>query len=168
MARQFRLWEHAQVVNLLPNAADAAGRTSGYISVAYGHKVFIVCEVNQGNAAQVTFTPLQATNSAGANAKAIGSAPIAANPNTAISGGSDQFTFPAAAANYQTDVGINNKIVIFEIDPAEVMDINNTAVGAFNHIAIQTSASNAANITSARAIVTPLRDARQNPPTTYV
>jgi hypothetical protein len=168
MARQFRLWENAIVTNLLPPSADAAGRVSSYVSLRDALKAYIVCEVNQGNAAQVTFTPLQATNSSGSNSKAIGAAPITLNDDTSTATGSDQNVAQTAAASFQTDTTLKNKLVIFEIDPAEVMDINNTSVGAFQHIAIQTSASNAANITSALLVVTPLRNAAGNPNTCYV
>jgi hypothetical protein len=171
MPAPFRLWENAQVVQLLPPAADAAGRTSSYVSLKYGHKAFLVCSVNQGNAAQVTFTPLQATDNLGTNSAAIGSAPIAYCPDTSVATGSDQFTIEPAAANFQTDVALKNKLVLFEIQPEEVMNVNNLSSGAplpFQHIAIQTSASNAANITAAWLIVTPLRDQRLNPPTTFV
>ncbi|HUC70389.1 MAG TPA: hypothetical protein VMS01_04275 [Stellaceae bacterium] len=172
MATPFRLWENAQIVNLLPAAADAAGRISSYVSVKYGHKAFLVCGVNQGNAATVTFTPLQATDNLGTNSAGLSAgAPIAADLDTSTSTGSDQFTFPAAAASYTTDAGLKNKIVVFEIDPVEQMNPNNLASGnplPFSHIAIQTGASNAANITSAYLVVMPLRDQRLNPPTTYV
>jgi len=47
-------------------------------------------------------------------------------------------------ASFQTDVGLKDKFVVFEFDPAELDLANN-----FNHIAIQTSASNAGNITEA-------------------
>lgn len=161
MARNFRLWENGQLVSLLAPAADAGGRTSGYVTVENAHKAYIVCLVNQGNAAQVTFTPLQATNSSGANSKAVGAAPIVVDANT---GSSDVLAVQAAAASFQTDAGTNNKIVIFEIDPIESMDLNNTTVGPFQHIAVQTSASNAANITSALLILMPIRFAGQNPP----
>jgi hypothetical protein len=162
MARQFRLWENAQVISLLAPAADAAGRTSAYVTVKFGHKAFIVCYVTQGNAATVALTPLQATDSSGTSSKAVNAVPIAADLDVVTS---DQFTFPTQASNYTTDAGVKNKIVIFEIDPAEAMDINNTTK-PFEHIAIQTGASNAANITSALLVVMPLRDARLNPPTT--
>jgi hypothetical protein len=172
MATPFRLWEQAQIVNLLPAAADAAGRTSSYVSVKYGHKVFLVCGVNQGNAATVTFTPLQATDNLGTNSAGLtAGAPIANIVDTSVATGTDQFTIDAAATSFTTDAGLKNKVVVFEIDPVEQMNPNNLAAGnplPFNHIAIQTGASNAANITSAYAIVMPLRDQRQNPPTTYV
>lgn len=166
MPAPFRLWENAQVVSLLAPAADAAGRTSPYVTVKFGAKAFVVCAVNQGNAAQVTFSVLQATDNLGTNSAAIGAAPLAVNLNT---GASDQFTFPAAAASYQTDTGTNNKLVIFEIQPEEVLNVNNVSAGAplpFQHVAVQTSASNVANITAAVLVVMPLRDQRQNPPTT--
>lgn len=171
MGRQFRLWENAEVVSLLKPAADAGGRTSAYVSLKNGHKAFIVCYINQGNAAQVTLSPLQATDNAGSNSKAIGVTPIATNLD-ADTTPADQFAMQAATATYQTDAGTKTKIVIFEIDPDECMDINNTALGlnqgAFNHIAIQTSASNAGNITAALLVVQPLRFAQQNPPTANV
>lgn len=172
MARQFRLWENGHVVSLLPPAADSAGRTSAYVSLLNAHKAYIVCEVNQGNAAQVTFTPLQAQDTSGTNSKGLTQvAPIVANLNTSAS---DTLSVATSAASYQTDVGTNNKIVIFEIEPQEVMDLNSQTVNAsgipqpFNHIAIQTSASNAANITNARLIQIPLRFAQQLPPSANV
>ena len=171
MARQFRLWENAQVVNLLPAAADAAGRTSTtYANIKFGHKAFLVCGVNQGNAATVLFTPLQASSTSGTGSKALtNAAPIAVNLDTSLATGGDQFTFPTQATSYTTDAGVKNKLVIFEIDPAEVMDLVTGAggSGAFSYIGVSTGASNAANITSAHLIITPLRDARLNPPSTY-
>ena len=172
MARQFRLWEQGHVVNMLAPAADAAGRTSPYYSMFNAHKAYLVCMVNQGNAAQVTFTPLQAQDDVGTNSKALTSnAPIVANLNTSAS---DVLAVATAAANYQTDAGTNDKIVIFEIEPQEVMDINSLTLNAnsepqgFNHIAIQTSASNAANITSVLLVQIPLRYAQTLPPAVTV
>ncbi len=162
IGRQFRLWEHGHPVLVLPAAADAAGRTSAYFSVRNAHKVFIECVVNQGNAAQVMFTPLQATDNLGTGSKALtAAAPIVADLNTTAS---DTLAVAAAAVNYQTDVGLNPKFVIFEIDPAESMDVNNL----FDHLAIQTSASNAANITCAIFQLLPLRFQQQLPPAATV
>lgn len=146
MSKQFQFVYQCPPIGLLPPAADAAGRTSPYKSLRNASgKVAIVCRVNQGNAAQVTFTPLQAQNSAGLNSKAVGTnanPPIFFNINTTLS---DTLTAQAAAASFQTDVGLTDKIVVFEFDPADCLDLAN----GFNHIAIQTSASNAANITDA-------------------
>jgi hypothetical protein len=143
MSKQFQFSYQCPPIGLLPPAADAAGRTSPYKSLRNcSGKVAIVCRVNQGNAAQVTFTPLQAQNSSGTGSKAIGVAPIFFNINTTLS---DTLVQETPAASYQTDVGTTDKIVVFEFDPADCLDM----VNGFNHIAIQTSASNAANITDA-------------------
>ena len=149
MASQFSLPYQLPPINLLPPAADAAGRTSSYVSMRNALKAWIICTVNQGNAAQVTFSPLQAKDNVGTGSKAIGgadtTAPIWYVANSALSGGSDLLVAQAAALTFQTDVNLYNKIVIFELAPEGVLDLVNN----FNHIAIQTSASNAANITSA-------------------
>jgi len=175
MARNYRLWENAQIVSLLKPAADAAGRTSTYVSLANGHKAFILAYITQGNAATVALTPLQAQDSAGTNSKGLtAAAPIAVNLDTDTVP-SDLLTIVANATSYTTDAGVKTKLVMFEIDPIESMDLNNTtslnASGQqqpFNHIAIQTGASNAANITSALLIITPIRFAQLNPPTANV
>jgi len=160
MAVNYRLWEMAQVISLLSPAADAAGRTSAYVSLKNAQKAFIVCYITQGNAATIALTPLQASAVAGTGSKALTSAaPIAVNLDTDTIP-SDTMSIVAAAANYTTDAGVKNKIVIFEIDPIESMDINN----GFNHIAVSTGASNAANITSALLVITPLRYQQQVPP----
>jgi hypothetical protein len=163
MARHFRLWEDAEVINLLKPAADAAGRTSAYVSLKNCHKAYLVCQVNQGNAATVQFTPLQAQDNLGTGSKAIGAAPIATNLDTDTTP-ADQFTIQPVAVSFTTDAGLKNKLVLFEIEPQEVMDL----VNAFDHIAIQTGASNAANITGAILVGHPLRYRQTNPPTANV
>jgi hypothetical protein len=143
MSKQFQFSYQCPPIGMLPPAADAAGRTGPYKSLGNcSGKVAVVCRVNQGNAAQVTFSVLQATSSAGAGSKAISAAPIFFNINTTLS---DTLAAQTPAVNFQTDVGLTDKIVVFEFDPADVMDLAN----GFNHIAVQTSASNAANITDA-------------------
>ena len=166
MARQFSLPEILAPVSLLTPQADAAGRTSRYVNMAKVDKAWIICTVNQGNAAQVTFTPLQAQNVGGGGSKAINATLIWSNLNE---GANDQFngfnTLPVGsqiprAANYQTDVGLQDKMVIFEISPQDQLD----QVNGFTFVAIQTSASNAANIT--QAAILPLHRFQQaNPPT---
>jgi hypothetical protein len=142
MSKQFTTVYTIPPIGLLPPAADAAGRTSPYKSLRnINGKVAIICRVNQGNAAQVTFTPVQAQDSSGTNSKAIPAVPIFVNGDTTVS---DTLAVQASAASYQTSATLKDKIVVFEFDPAE-LDVSN----GFNHIAIQTSASNAGNITAA-------------------
>jgi hypothetical protein len=142
MAKQFNFVYQAPPVVLLPAAADAAGRTGTYKSMRnVAGIVSLECHVNQGNAAQVTFTPLQAKDSSGTGSKVIPSIQVFYNADTSVA---DALPAQANAANFQTDVALKDKVVIFQFDPAE-LDMAN----GFNHIAIQTSASNAANITYA-------------------
>jgi len=143
MSKQFQFSYQCPPIGLLAPAADAAGRTSTYKSLRNcSGKVAIVCRVNQGNAAQVTFSPLQAQDSSGTGSKAIPSVPIFYNADTSAS---DTLVAQTAAASFQADATTSkDKFVVFEFDPAE-LDLAN----GFNHIAVQTSASNAANITDA-------------------
>jgi hypothetical protein len=142
MARQFSLPEIIPSVSLLAPAADAAGRTSRYVNLGKCDKAWIVCHINQGNAATIALTPLQAQDTSGTGSKAISATQIWTDLDEVTL---DQFTKQANAANYTTDAGVKDKIVIFEISPQDCMDMAN----GFHTIAIQTGASNAANITEA-------------------
>ena len=142
MARQFSLPEIIPPVQLLNPAADAAGRTSGYVNVSKLDKAYIVCHLTQGNAATVQFSVLQAQDTSGTGSKAISATPIWSNLDESVT---DQLTKQTSAASYTTDAATKNKVVIFEISPQDCMDL----VNGFHTIAVQTGASNAANITEA-------------------
>ena len=146
MARQFSVPYQIPPVSLLAPAADGAGRTSSYRSLKNALKAWIIVHVNQGNAAQVTLTPYQAKDVSGTGAKAINAVPVWLNDATATS---DALVAQAAAANFQTDANVADKIVIFEITPDVALDIAN----GFRTIGIATSASNAANITEAILLI---------------
>ncbi len=158
MARQFSLPAQLPPISLLPSTADAAGRTGAFRSLKNAHKAWIIARVNQGNAAQVTFTPLQAQDVSGTGAKTIPAVPIWANQDTSVS---DALPAQAAAASFQTSVALKDKIVIFEIDPSN-LEVNN----GFDCIALQTSASNTANITSASLHILS-RYQQASPPSSY-
>jgi len=153
MSSRFSLPYSVPPIDLLPPAADAAGRTSSYVSLANALKAWIVVTVNQGNAATVALTPLQATSLAGAGSKAIGGvdtvAPIWLTNDTSTATGSDAIVPQTAALSFTTDATLKNKQVIFELTPEAIMDLAN----GYDHIAIQTGASNAANITSAKLFI---------------
>jgi hypothetical protein len=135
-----------QVETLLPAAADAAGRASPFVSLKGAAKVSIIAFVNQGNAAPVTFSLVQATNVAGAGVKALAnSAPISFDQNTAIG---DATTLGTAGVSFTTDATIFNKMVVFDVDPA-LLDVNN----GFDCIGVTTGASNAANVTTVLAVL---------------
>lgn len=131
---------------MLAPAADSAGRTSNYFSLRNALKAYIVVHLNQGNAATVALTPLQASDVSGTGSKVITATPIWSNLNESAN---SALTSRTAAANYTTDAGVHDKIVVFEIVPEQCMDVAN----AFDCVAIQTGASNAANITEATLFV---------------
>jgi len=138
----FDLVYQSPPVGLLASQADAAGRTGPYKSLRnVSGLIVLVCRVNQGSTAQVTFTPLQAQDSSGTGSKAIPVVPIFYNADTTVS---DTLVAQAAAASFQTDATLKDKYVAFKFEAGN-LDLAN----GFNHIAIQTSVSNAANITSA-------------------
>ena len=159
MARQMSMPYQFPPVSMLPPAADAAGRTSAYLNLNDALKAWVVARVNQGNAAQVTFSLLQAQDVSGTGSKAISAVPIWLDAATATS---DALVQQTAAATLQTSVATTDKIVVFEITPESCMDLTN----GFRTIAIQTSASNAANITEASLYVYRSYQAA-SAPTTY-
>jgi hypothetical protein len=159
MARQFSLPELLPPVSLLTPAADAAGRTSRYVKLGKCDKAWIVCHVNQGNAATVALTPLQASDTSGTGSKGLTAAGVQIWTDL-DEATLDLFAKQANAASFTTDAATKDKIVIFEISPQDCMDM----AGGFNTIAIQTGASNAANITQA-AIYPLARYQQAQPPT---
>jgi hypothetical protein len=146
MARQISMPYQFPPVSLLPPAADAAGRTSGYRDLKNALKAWIVAEVNQGNAATVLLSVLQGQDVSGTGSKAVGAMPIWLDADTSVS---DALVVQVAAATFTTSATLKNKIVVFEITPEMCMDIAN----GFSTIALSTGASNAANITRAELIV---------------
>ncbi len=133
--------------NMLAPAADAAGRTSTYLSLKNAVKAWIVVYVNQGAANTVLLSPLQATAVAGTGTKAISAARIWTKLDEAFT----DFTLQTEAATYTTDAAVKAKFVIFELDLAKVLDVANN----FDCIAVSTGASAAGNITSAFLLVQP-------------
>lgn len=163
MARQFSLIYQIPPVRLLPHQADAAGRTSAiWLDLRNcAGKAYIVCSVNQGNAAPVLFTPLQAQSVTGTNSKAIGAMPIFLNAATATS---DAFVQQTSAANFTTSATLADKIVVFEITPEMCLDM---VTGGFHFVGVSTGASNASNITGAELqILQSIQGA--SAPSTYV
>lgn len=144
--RQFSLPAELPVSILLGAAADAAGRTSRYATLKNSVKAYVVVEVNQGNAATVQVSILQAKDVSGTSSKAISSAvPIWLANNSAVT---DAYVAQTAGTSFTTDATLQDKLLIFEILPEACMDLAN----GFATIAVQTGASNAANVTRAELI----------------
>lgn len=133
--------------HLLAPAADAAGRSSSFLSLKNAVKAWIVVYVDQANAATIALTPNQASAVAGTGAKAIAAARIW----TKLDEATDEFTLQTEAASFTTDAALKKKIVVFELDLAKVLDVAN----GFDCVRIATGASNVANITSALLVVQP-------------
>ena len=144
--RQFSMPYQIPPVGLLPPAADAAGQTSPYHTLKNALKAYVVCHVNQGNAATVQLSVLQAQDVSGTGSKVVTNMPIWLVADTSVA---DALVAQAAAANFITSATLKDKIVVFEIEPEACMDIPN----GFKTIAIQTGASNASNITEAKLFV---------------
>ncbi len=135
--------EEFKIVEAMPNATDAAGRTGDYVSLKNATMAWVVVYLTQGNAATVAISINQASAVAGTGTKAITeTVPIWSNLDTAAS---DTLVRRTAAVSYTTDAGVKNKIVIFQIDPA-TLDVAN----GFDCITVITGASHAANITGAQ------------------
>ena len=166
--RAFRLWYDGLPISLLNPATDASGRTSDYVSLYNCHKAFVVCHVTQGSATPVEWSVLMATDDNGTNSAAVyNNVPIAANENV---GASDVIVDQAAGTSYTNTDTEETKLVIFEIEPTWAFNLNNLPTNSnalpFTHIAVQTAASSASNITSAMLYLLPLRNSANPVPST--
>ena len=160
MSYPFSFPQNAKLVEVLAPAADAAGRTGTAFSLKNAHKAYLIAHITQGNAATVLLTPQQCTTVAGAGAKAIPATRVWANLDTSLG---DALAQAADAANYTTDAAVKNKVVIFEVDPAQ-LDV----AGGFDCLRLNTGASNAANITQVMGLLMPLRYGDATPPSARV
>jgi hypothetical protein len=130
-----------QFVALAP-ATDAAGRTSPFFSLKSSAKAFLWFSIAQANAAQVTVDVLQATNVAGAGSKVL--AGTCRIWSCADATADPRMLRQADALTFVTSVALANKFICVEVDPPVNMDI----AGGFDCLALRTSASNVANVTS--------------------
>ncbi len=146
MARQYDLPSSFPPIGILAPAADTSARTSSYRTLKGAEKAWLVCRVNQTNAATQQFIPLQAQDVSGTGSKAINATRIwLTNDNSTT----DVLTAQTAAASFTTDATTKDKLVVFEIVPETALDIAN----GFKTIAISTNGSNSANITAAELVV---------------
>lgn len=145
MGRQFSLPAQLPPSILLAAEADAAGRTGRYASLKNAIKAYVIVEVNQGNAATVDVSILQAKDTSGTGSKAINAAPIWLCEDSAST---DALVPQSAAASFTTDASLKDKLIVFEILPEAALDLAN----GFKTIAVETGASNVANITRAELV----------------
>lgn len=94
------------------------GITCDYVSLKTAHKAWIVVQLTQAVAHATQITPMRATDVAGTGAAVLTSAVrIWANEDT---GASDTLVEKTAAVNYAVAADAAKKMVIFEIDPADI------------------------------------------------
>ena len=136
--------ESIKVVSLLEPAADAGGRTSAHISLKNVQRAWLVAHIDQADVATIVLQPLKATSVAGGGSTAITTAvPIYVTQDAAVD---DSQARTTDATSFTTSAATKVKVVTFVIDPAKL--------GAtFDCLGISTDASNAANITSAVALL---------------
>ena len=143
------LLDAANLETLLAPAADAAGRTGTYKTLKNAARASIVVRINQGAAATVLITPLQATTVAGAGSKVLtNNVPIWVKDSDAAG----VWVRQADGKNYTTSAGLTMKLVRFDIDPAS-LDVTNS----FDCVSVSTGASSASNITGAELVLGPQR-----------
>lgn len=153
MPTPLNLIDNAHPVQTLKPGADAAGRTGDYVNLKHAAKAFVAFHIDQGNAATIALSLVQATSSGGAGSKAVAvSMRIAASADVSAASG-DILTEQTAAASFTTSAALKPKIVVFEVDPLVHLDV----AGGYTWIAGVTGASNAANITQAMVWLSGLR-----------
>ena len=145
MPERLSLTESLYPVSVLAPAADAGGRTGTWVNLAFSHKAYLVVFVNQGNAATILLSLLQATSAAGAGSKAAGTLGNAQIWATLDAAGAPVFVRQTDGVTFTTDAGVKVKIVVFQMDPTDVLDLAN----GFTYVTVSTGASNSGNITSA-------------------
>ena len=142
--------EMIHVVDVMTPAADAAGRNSDAVSLKNFSLAIVEASINQGNAATIALTLQQCTAVDGTGAKALTvNVPIFASQDVGGASG-DVLTRQTDGVAFTTSAALTRKTVRFVIDPA-TLDL----AGGFDCLRVTTGASNAANITSARVILTP-------------
>jgi hypothetical protein len=148
--------EHMKVVQALPPTVNTGALVGDYVSLKTCHRCFILVNIVQGHATQPVITIEQATTVAMAGSTAITVAvPIWSNLDCATT---DTLVARTAAVSYTLDVGLANKLVIFQVDPS-TLNVN----GGFDCIGVKIGASNILNIISAVYLLTDLRYAQATP-----
>ena len=155
MPKAFSIAQMTPPVEVLFPATDAAGRTGKYVGLKKAAKIFLIAHIQQGAAATVLLSLLQATSAAGAGSKAGPVVAIYTNLDTSVS---DALVRQTDAATFTTDAAIKNKLVCFEVDAA-ALDV----AGGFGYVTLSTGASNVANLTQVEAIPTGMRYAGAAP-----
>jgi len=154
--------ENNAMPDIIPFGIGGAAKNGINISLKNIHKAFVVCVVQQGaDGTQVTFTLRQSTANAGSatgtdEKDVTKTCRVWYNENCALSNIVALATAIAAptAQTYVTDIQQSRtKKVIFEVIPAECMDIAN----GFDCITVNSTDPTVANIVGAFVLLDPIR-----------
>lgn len=139
--------ELVKPVGLVAPVGGGSDRTSAvYPSMKNVTRAWIVVYLDQATSATAAITPKQATAVAGTGTKVLTTAcPIWSNLDCAAS---DALVQRTAATSYTTDAGVKVKMVIFLIEPAQCMDVNN----GFDCIGVTIGTSHSSSTVSAQLI----------------
>ena len=160
---KYTLPQQTKLIDALPPATDAAGRTSRVVNLKNYGKAYILITIAQGNAATIALTLRQSLDVAGTGAKALSGSlpcPIWFNLDTSLT---DTLVRQTDGIAFTTDAGVKNKQVVFEVDPSN-LDFD----AGFDCLSFTTGASNVANITQAQFLLVDPRYAQQVPPSAIV
>jgi len=130
------------LINAFKPQTNAGIITGDYISLKTAHRVWVVFQVAQANAAQITCSLMKATAVAPTGAVAVTeTVPIWSNEDC----DTDLFSEETAAASFELDAALKTKLLIMEVDPS--------ILGNYDCLAAKISASDVANIVGAFYII---------------
>lgn len=132
-----------------PQIGTAAAVTSDVLSLKHAIKAWIIVDLAPAGGAALALTPQRCVDvTPSANAVLVTAVPIWANQDTATD---DALEPQTDAVNFTTDADVNNKQIVFEIDPAS---LGETALGVrYDCIRIVTGALPITDYISIMAIV---------------
>lgn len=116
-----------------PNVGAAAAVTGDYISLKNAQMAWVIFQYRQADANAITFQVNRATAVAPTGAAIIGNVvPIWSNLDTATS---DTLVRRTDAVSYAAGVGTTNKMIVFQIDPANLGSTYDCIAGECSAIA---------------------------------
>ena len=114
--------ENFKIVSGTTPVTTNGGVTGDYVSLKNCNKAYIVVKLTQAAAHATVLSPKQATAVAGTSVKVFANT-LKINANEDVSS-SDTLAAQTAAVNYTVTADIANKVVVFEIDPADLDTAN--------------------------------------------
>jgi len=116
------LVENYKIISGTTPVTTNGGVTGDYVSLKNANKAWIICKLTQAVGHATVLSPKQATAVAGTGVKAFVNT-LKINANEDISA-SDTLAAQTAAVTYTVTNDVKNKLIIFEIDPADLDTAN--------------------------------------------